>query len=110
MTEIINKITYIVYKEWSVRALMNEIKGNNYDINVLWKGNIACSGYWKTILFQRLHVTSILVDYETSCVGKFNSLAFHVYKECPNQRLYASYASILKQDAHGLRIGNKHGK
>jgi hypothetical protein len=35
MPEIINKITYIVYKEWSVRALMNEIKENNYDMNVL---------------------------------------------------------------------------
>jgi hypothetical protein len=22
--------------------LMNEIKENNYDVNVLWKGNIAC--------------------------------------------------------------------
>jgi hypothetical protein len=41
MSEIINKITYIVYKEW-LRALINEIKENNYDVNVLWKGNIAC--------------------------------------------------------------------
>jgi hypothetical protein len=33
----INKVTYIVYKEWLGRALMNEIKENNYDMNVLWK-------------------------------------------------------------------------
>jgi hypothetical protein len=35
MPEIINKITYIISKEWSVCALMNEIKENNYDMNVL---------------------------------------------------------------------------
>jgi hypothetical protein len=35
IVEIINKITYIVYKEWSVCALMNEIKENNYAMNVL---------------------------------------------------------------------------
>jgi hypothetical protein len=34
---VINKLTSIVYKEWSGRALMNEIKENNYDVNVLWK-------------------------------------------------------------------------
>jgi hypothetical protein len=34
---IINKVTHIVYKEWSDCALMNEIKENNYDMNVLWK-------------------------------------------------------------------------
>jgi hypothetical protein len=39
---IINKVTYIVYKEWSGCALMNKIKENNYDVNILWKGNIAC--------------------------------------------------------------------
>jgi hypothetical protein len=39
---IINKVTYIVYKEWPGRALMNEIKENNYGVNVLWKENIAC--------------------------------------------------------------------
>jgi hypothetical protein len=39
---IINKVIYIVYKEWSSRALMNEIKKKNYDVNVLCKGNIAC--------------------------------------------------------------------
>ncbi len=37
MPKIINKITYIVYKEWSDHALMDEIKDNNYDANVLWK-------------------------------------------------------------------------
>jgi hypothetical protein len=37
----INKVTYVVYKECSDHALMNEIKENNYDVNVLWKGNIA---------------------------------------------------------------------
>jgi hypothetical protein len=31
----INKVTYIVYKEWSDRAWMNKIKENNYDVNVL---------------------------------------------------------------------------
>jgi hypothetical protein len=38
----INKVTYIVYMEWSGHALMNEIKENNYNMNVLWIGNIAC--------------------------------------------------------------------
>jgi hypothetical protein len=38
----INKVIYIVYKEWLGHALMNEIKENNYDVNVLWEGNIAC--------------------------------------------------------------------
>jgi hypothetical protein len=37
----INNVTYIVYKEWSDRALMNEIKENNYNKNILWKDNIA---------------------------------------------------------------------
>jgi hypothetical protein len=31
----INKETYIVYKEWLGHALMDEIKENNYDVNVL---------------------------------------------------------------------------
>jgi hypothetical protein len=31
----INKITYIVYKEWQDRALMNEIKETNYDVTLL---------------------------------------------------------------------------
>jgi hypothetical protein len=113
MPEIINKITYIVYKEWSVHALMNEIKENNYDVNILWKGNIACPGYWKMILFWRLRVTLILVDHETGCVGKVISLVFHVYKEHPNWKSYVSYvsyASILRQGDHGLWIGNKHEK
>jgi hypothetical protein len=60
---------------------MNEIKDTNYNVNVLWKGNIACPWYWKTILFQRLHVTLILVDHETGYVEKLISLVFHVYKE-----------------------------
>jgi hypothetical protein len=64
----------------------------------------------KMILFRRLHVAPILVDHETSCVGKLISLVFHIYKECPNRRSYASYASILRQCVHGLRIRNKHGK
>jgi hypothetical protein len=85
-----------------VRALMNEIKENIYDMNVLWKVNIACPRYWKTILFRRLRVTPVLVDHETGCVGKLISLVFHVYKERPNQRPYVSYASILRQGGHGL--------
>jgi hypothetical protein len=32
---LINKVAYIVYKEWSGHALINEIKENNYDVNVL---------------------------------------------------------------------------
>jgi hypothetical protein len=110
MLEIINKITYIVYKEWSVHALMNEIKANNYDVNVLWKGNIACPGYWKMILFRWLRVTPILVDHETDCIGNLISLVFHVYRERPNQKSYASYTSILRQGGHGLQIRNKHEK
>jgi hypothetical protein len=31
----INKVTYIVYMEWSGHALINEIKENNYDVNVI---------------------------------------------------------------------------
>jgi hypothetical protein len=85
-----------------VRALMNEIKENIYDMNVLWKVNIACPRYWKTILFRRLRVTPVLVDHETGCVGNLISLVFHVYKERPNQRSYVSYASILRQGGHGL--------
>jgi Leu/Phe-tRNA-protein transferase len=38
----INKVAYIVYKEWLDHALTNEIKETNYDVNVLWKENIAC--------------------------------------------------------------------
>jgi hypothetical protein len=30
------------HKEWSDHASMNKINVNNYDMNVLWKGNIAC--------------------------------------------------------------------
>jgi hypothetical protein len=35
-----------------MRALMNEIKENNYDVNALWKVNIACLGYLKMILYR----------------------------------------------------------
>jgi hypothetical protein len=38
----INKVTYIVYREWSDSALVNEITNSNYDINNLWEGNITC--------------------------------------------------------------------
>jgi hypothetical protein len=62
------------------------------------------------ILFRRLRVILILVDHETGCVGKLISLVFHVYKECPNGRSYASYVSILMQRGRRLQIGNKHGK
>jgi hypothetical protein len=31
----INRVTYIIYKEWLGHALINEIKNNNYDVNVL---------------------------------------------------------------------------
>jgi hypothetical protein len=41
MMGIITKVIYIVYKERLGRALMNEIKENNYDMNILSKGNIA---------------------------------------------------------------------
>jgi hypothetical protein len=51
-------------------------------------------GYWKTILFQQLQVTMILVDHETGCVKKINSLPFHAYKERPNRMSYASCALI----------------
>jgi hypothetical protein len=62
------------------------------------------------ILFQWLQATSILVDHETSSVGKLISLAFHVYEERPNQRLYVSCASIWRQGGLALQIENKHGK
>jgi hypothetical protein len=102
MPEIINKITYIVYKEWSMRALMNEIKENNYDVNALWKVNIACLGYLKMILYRWLRVIPILVDHETGCIEKLISLVFHVYKEHPNQRSYMSFTSILRQGDHEI--------
>jgi hypothetical protein len=31
----INKVTNIVYKEWLDSTLINEIKENNYDVNIL---------------------------------------------------------------------------
>jgi hypothetical protein len=31
----INKVTYIVYKEWSSCALMNEVNENNFDVKIL---------------------------------------------------------------------------
>jgi hypothetical protein len=54
------------------------------------------------ILFRRLRVTLISVDHETDCVRKLISLIFHIYIECPNQRSYVSYTSILREDCHGL--------
>jgi hypothetical protein len=33
----INKVTYTIYMECSGHALMNNIKENKYDVNVLWK-------------------------------------------------------------------------
>jgi hypothetical protein len=68
------------------------------------------SGVLEMILFRRLCVTPILVDHETSCVGKLISLVFYVYKERPNRSSYVSYTSILGQCGHGLRIRNIHGK
>jgi hypothetical protein len=59
---------------------MNEIKENNYGMNVLWKRNIHCMWVLKTILFQRLRVTLILLDHETGCIGKLISLSFHHMK------------------------------
>jgi hypothetical protein len=50
--------------------------------------------YWKIILFLRLWVIPILVDYETSCIRKTISLSFHAHNERPNQRLYTSCAWI----------------
>jgi hypothetical protein len=58
--------------------------------------------FCKMILFRWLLVTLILVDHETSCVGKIILLAFYAYEEHPNQMSYASCASIWKQDGHGL--------
>jgi hypothetical protein len=49
----INKVTYIVYKEWSGRALMNEIKENNYTVKVFYiKEILHVYGYMKMILLQ----------------------------------------------------------
>jgi hypothetical protein len=52
--------------------------------------------FWKTILF-RLWTTPILVDHETSCVGKLISLSFHTYEEHSNQKSYAYCVSIWRQ-------------
>ncbi len=57
----INKVTYIVYKEWSCHVLMNEIKENNHDVNVLGKENIACM--W--VLENNL-VSTIVTDSDFS--------------------------------------------
>jgi hypothetical protein len=100
----------MVYKEWSGRELMNEIKENNYDVNVLWKGNIAYLWVLEMILFRRYQTTLILVDHETDCVEKIISLSFHAYEEPPNWRSHASCALIWRQSSFGLRIENKHGK
>jgi hypothetical protein len=73
---------------------MNEIKENNYDVNVLWKGNIPCLWVLKTILFQRLRTTPILVDHEIGCIENLISLPFHAYEKHKNQRSYVSCTSI----------------
>jgi hypothetical protein len=52
--------------------------------------------FWKTILFW-LRTTPILVDHETSCVGKLISLSFHTYEEHPNQKSCAYCVSIWRQ-------------
>jgi hypothetical protein len=43
----------MVYKEWSGRALMNEVKDNNYDVNVLLKENIVCLWVLEKKLFRQ---------------------------------------------------------
>jgi hypothetical protein len=108
MSRIINKVTYIIYKEWSGRALMNEITENNYDVNVLWKENIACLWVLDTD-FVLMITNDSDFSSPSDCVRKLISLAFHTYEERRNQRSYASCASIWRQCCPTLRIGNKHG-
>jgi hypothetical protein len=57
----IYKVTYIVYKEWSGHTLMNEIKENNYCVNVLWKENVAC--LW---VLENNFVLTIVGDSDSS--------------------------------------------
>jgi hypothetical protein len=63
-----------------MHALLNEIKENNYYVNVLWEGNIACLWVLEIDFFNDLWVTLILFDHETGCVGKLISLTFHAYE------------------------------
>jgi hypothetical protein len=90
----INNVTYTVYKEWSDHALMNEIKENNYDVNVLWKVNIVCLWLLKNNFVLMIVETPILVDHEINCIEKLISLTFRTYEEHPNRRLYASCVTI----------------
>jgi hypothetical protein len=73
---------------------MNEIKENNYDVNVLWKGNIVCIWILENDFILTMAGDSDLFDHETSCVGKLISLFFYVYEEHTNRRSYSSCASI----------------
>jgi hypothetical protein len=57
----INKVTYTIYMEWSGRALMNNIKENKYDVNVLWKENIAYLWVW-----ENNFVSTIADNYDFS--------------------------------------------
>jgi hypothetical protein len=66
-------------------------------LHSLWPDMSNYGRIWKTILFWWLWATPIFVDHESSCVGKYISLYFHAYEECPNQRSYMSYASIWRQ-------------
>jgi hypothetical protein len=61
---------------------LSYVCGYKRELDFTFYGNemLHFCGYWKTILFQRLWATPILVDYETSCVRKIISLSFYVYK------------------------------
>jgi hypothetical protein len=73
---------------------MNEIREDNYDVNVLWKENISYLWVLKNDFVSMIVSTLILVDNETGCVVKLISLPFHTYEEHPNWRSYMSCASI----------------
>jgi hypothetical protein len=90
---------------------LSHICGYTRELDVTFYGKkiLHLCGYWKIILFIWSWATPILVDYETSCVGKTIFLSFRAYKEYPNQRSYTSCALIWKQGGPGLWIGNKYG-
>jgi hypothetical protein len=58
---------------------MNKKTKNNYDVNVLWKWNIACLWVLENDLVSTMWVIPILVDRETGWLGKLISLDFHAY-------------------------------
>jgi hypothetical protein len=68
-------------------------------------GGAAPGRFCKSVLFQWLRPTPILVYHETGGIGKIISLSFQAYIDHPNRRSDTSCTSIWRQDGLGLRVG-----